>query len=293
MLCLLLCSGCYKPESESYPLGHEKNPVVMAFVPSTEAQKVIDSGEELVQLLEQECALAFKATMATSYVGIVETMAVGKVHVAWLPPMAYVYAHQRNGDEVLLKVVRKGKSTYRGQVVVMADSPINSIEDLRGKTVAYTDPASASGYLFPASLLISHGLDLDEDLEMYPAGSHDAALLALLKGSVDAAFCYDDVRTKLLGTDFSDVMETTRILSYTDDIPADNVTASSKLDAAIANKVKAALVNLVATEHGQAVMFDLYEVEDLVDSLDSDYDGLRIVARQLGLDIELEVRKGK
>ena len=121
-LLLLTIAGCFKPDSESYPLGHERNPLVMAFVPSTEAEKVISSGEELTQLLTEQSGLHFKPLISTSYVGIVEAMAVERVHIGWLPPLAYVYASQRNGDDVILKVVRHGSPTYRGQIVVLADS---------------------------------------------------------------------------------------------------------------------------------------------------------------------------
>src|SRR5262245_23170779 len=98
LLVCLFASGCYKPASEGQALGSQKNPLVMAFVPSTEAQNVLSSGEQLAAALQQQTGLYFKPEMATSYVGIVEAMGAGKVQVGWLPPLAYVFAHQRNGD---------------------------------------------------------------------------------------------------------------------------------------------------------------------------------------------------
>ena len=287
---LLLVSGCYKPESESYELGHEKNPLLMAFVPSTEAEKVVSSGDELCQLLETETGLSFKSSVATSYVGIVEAMAAEKIHVAWLPPMAYVFASSRNGDKCILKVIRHGKSTYRGQIVVMADSEINSIGDLKGHSITFPDPASASGNLYPRTLLMESGLDPEIDLEESFSGSHDAALLALVKGSVDAACCYDDAREKLLGSGIDDIMESTRILAYTDEIPADNVAVIKNLDGSLAEVIRAGLIAVADTEEGRKILFELYEIEGLVEAIDADYDPVRSMAYTLGLDIENEIK---
>jgi len=287
---LLLVAGCYKPESESFPLGHEKNPLVMAFVPSTEAEKVVSSGDELTQLLTEQSGLHFKPLVATSYVGIVEAMAVDKVHIGWLPPLAYVYAHQRNGDEVILEVVRHGSPTYRGEIVVMDDSGIQTLADLKGKRLGFPDPASTSGYLYPMKLLVEAGFDPEQDFDLLAMGSHDAAVIALVKGSVDAALCYDDARTKLRETDLADEMDKTRILAYTPDIPADNVAVIGSMEPELRERIKKSLLELAATEEGAKVLFDLYEVEGLVPGTDADYDVVRQMAQVMGLDIEQQVK---
>lgn len=292
---VLLLSACFKPASESQPLGSEKNPLVMAFVPSIEAEKVLASGDELAAMLGEETGLHFSTLMATSYEGIVSAMGVNKVHVAWLPPMAYLFASQRNGDKVALKVVRNGKPTYRGQIVVMADSGLQAMEDLKGKRIAFTEQASASGHLYPRALLLQSGVNPDLDLAqpvMY-SGSHDAALLALLKGNADAACCYDDARLQLQSAGFPDILETTRVLAYTPEIPADNVTLAKSLDPEMSIKITRGLLALADDERGKQVLYEMYEVEGLVPAVDSDYDPVRQMAQLLNLNIEEEVKKGE
>jgi len=289
LIALLLIPSCYKPKSEGKPVGSVDHALTMAFVPSVEAQKVMDSGEQLAALLGQKTGLTIKPLQATSYVGIVEAMGTGDVQVAWLPPMAYVFANQRNGVKVVLKVVRHGSPTYRGQIVVRADSPIKTIADLKGKKIAFPDQESASGHLYPTALMLSSGVDPDKDCTVVYAGSHDAALTALLKGSVDAACSFDDARDGIK-TAFPDVMKTTRVLAKTTDIPADCVAVSATLDPAIAQKVTAGLVALASDEQGKKVLMDLYQIEGLVPAQDSDYQPVRDMAKQLGLDVEKEVK---
>src|SRR5688500_9020690 len=91
-LLLIAVTSCYKPKSAGKPVGSTDNALTMAFVPSVEAQKVLDSGEQLAALLGEQTGLTIKPLQATSYVGIVEAMSTGDVQVAWLPPMAYVFA---------------------------------------------------------------------------------------------------------------------------------------------------------------------------------------------------------
>ncbi len=315
-----LCSGCPKPPAPGAEptagsattaappapatagtpaidptLGTADNPLVMAFVPSTEAEKVMDSGDELTLMLSQRTGLEFKkAFVATSYEAMVSAMGVNKVHVAWLPPMAYLFAHQRYGAQVALKVVRNGKPSYRGQIVVLASSPVQTVAELKGQRVAFVEQSSASGYLYPRTLLIESGIDPDLDLkDVSFAGSHDSALLALIKGTTDAACTYDDARKKLAESTVPDIMEKTRILAYTPEIPADNVSFSTGVSPELARKITEALLAIAADEQGRKILLELYEIEGLVPALDTDYDPVRKMAEVLNLNLEEQVQKGQ
>jgi phosphonate transport system substrate-binding protein len=295
MMCLALCAlaGCYKPGAAGHPLGSPENPLIMAFVPSTEAERVLASGDELAALLTERTGLQFETMMATSYEAVVASLGVGRVQVAWLPPMAYLFAHQRNGDQVLMKVVRHGKPTYRGEIVVKADSPLKAIGDLKGRRLAFVEQSSASGYLYPRALLLQNGVNPDVDLKVSFAGSHDAALLALVKGSVDAACCFEDARLKLAGSSVPGIMQATRVLAYTPEIPADNVTVAKSLDPAVARRIGDGLLALAQDAKGKQVLMDLYEVEGLVPAVDSDYDPVRQMTEVLHLNLAEEVEKGQ
>lgn len=315
-----LCGGCPKPPAQpaaptgapagsSTPaaptaagaaavdptLGTPDNPLVMAFVPSTEAEKVMGSGDELTLLLSERTGLQFKkAFVASSYEAMVSAMGVNKVHVAWLPPMAYLFAHQRYGAQVALKVVRNGKATYRGQIVVKADSPHKTVADLKGQRVAFVEQSSASGYLYPRALLIENGLDPDVDLaDISFSGSHDSALLALVKGTADAACTYEDARKKLAESSVPDIMQQTRILAYTPEIPADNVSYSTDVSPQLAQQITAALLALAKEEQGAKILMELYEIEGLVEAVDADYDPVRKMAEVLNLNLEEELNKGQ
>jgi phosphonate transport system substrate-binding protein len=293
LICLSLLAGCYKPKSQSYPLGSEHNPIIMSFVPSTEAAEVMTGADELVAMLEKQTGLHITANIGTSYVGIVEAMGAGNVHVGWLPPVAYVFAQQRNGDLILLKSEREGRTTYRGQILVKADSPIKSVADLKGKRIAFPEQTSASGYYYPSALLKKEGIDPELDITPTFTGGHDSAVIALLKDSVDAACGYDDIREKLARKDFPGVMEETRVLAHTADIPNDNVSVIKTLPAELRQKIHDGLMAVAKTEAGHTALKELYDIDGFADATDADYDPVREMMAALGQDPEVEAKKLK
>jgi len=122
----------------------------------------------------------------TSYTTVIEAMGSNQVDVGWLAPFAYVLAHDKNGAQVILASLRQGSKTYRSQIIVRADSGINSIEQLRGKKFAFVDPASASGFLFPNALLAQQGIDYKAFFsDTIFAGGHDKVIIAVYNKQVD------------------------------------------------------------------------------------------------------------
>jgi len=272
-------------------LGSAQQPLVMAFVPSTEAEKIVEGAQPLMALLERETGYHFKDYVATSYITVVEALGKGHVHAAWLPTFAYVLAHQRHNAQVALKVVRDGKDTYFGLIITRTDSGVKALEDLKGRTFAFVDANSASGHLYPRALLLRHGIDPEQDLKRYLfAGGHDSVVLAVFKGSVDAGAIYDDAREKFAQT-MPQVLAETTVLATTDPIPSDTVTLAGDLPPELARRLTEALLKLVKTEEGRQAMYDIYQVEDLVPAKDSDYDPVREMARVLDLDLERQLRE--
>ena len=66
------------------------------------------------------------------------------------------------------------------------NSPIQTVAELKGHTIAFSDPGSTSGNLMPRYALIQAGLNPDKDVKIEFAGGHPQSLLALVNGKVDA-----------------------------------------------------------------------------------------------------------
>jgi len=257
----------------------------MAFVPSGETQTILTNAEKLVKMMEEKTGYKIEASVPTSYAAVVEAIGANKVDVAWLAPFSYVLAHDRYGAEVVLTVARFGSTTYRGQIIVRADSGIKTLADLKGKRFAYVDAASTSGHLYPKTMIKAAGYDPDRFfIQTIFAGGHDKVVIAVYRGQVDGGAVFDDARTLVVKT-LPDIKDQVVVIGKTSPIPNDTVAVRKGLSNDVVTKLTQALVEISQTDEGKKVLKDLYGVEGLVPAKDSDYDSIRNVATSLDLDL--------
>ncbi len=258
------------------------DPLEMVFVPSGEAEAILAGGQKLDALLAKH-GVYTKSSVATSYAAAIEALCSGKADIVWLAPLSYVLAHDKCNAQVVFNAIRYGKATYNGQMIVNVNSGIEKVADVKGKKVAFTDPASTSGYLYPVALLLANGVTLN-DIEYTFAGGHTAAALAVYKGSVDAAFTYVDARDRL-EKDFPDIKEKTKVVAVTDPIPNDTISVRPDLDPEVLDAFKKAMIAVAETEEGKQVLNEIYEWDGLAESKDELFDPIRQVAVQLGIEL--------
>ena len=290
----LALSGCPsgdKKPADSAPATPTK--LVFGFVPSAEANKIADSAKPMADFVSKEIGIPVETFTSTDYAGMIEALDSKKVDISSLPPLAYVLAKDKNAAEVIIKTSRHGSLTYHSMFTAKFGSGISKIEDAKGKRMAFTDANSTSGYLFPVAYLKKKGLDPETYFSQTTfAGSHDNAIRAVYNGDVDVAATYDDARNKLEKDPTTKDVKTKIVkIGQTDEIPNDTISVRSGLDPALVAKIKAALLKFKATPEGKKVLEDVYEVDDLVEAKDADYDSVRAVAK--ALDYKLTSLKKK
>jgi len=102
--------------------------------------------------------------------------------MGFLPGAAYVEASALCGVDVAFKAIRYGWPVYWAQILVARDSDITSLEDLEGKSWAFPDAGSTSGFRVPSLMFSDAGVTPGEQVE---AGGHTQAVLAVYNGEVD------------------------------------------------------------------------------------------------------------
>ena len=290
----LLIFGCGTEESRlekaNRKLGSKQNPIKMYFVPSLEAGKVVSSGEAIANYLEKETRLHFKVAVPTSYAAVIEALGTYQADVAWLPTYAYILAKQKYDAQVRLMTVRNGLTKYRGQFVARSDSKINSLQDIEGKIIAYTDAASTSGYIYPSAILKQRGIT---PKDYFFAGGHPQAILAVYSGRADVGCSYwsppdakgkpMDAREKLLET-YPDVFEKVKIVDYTDWISNDTVTFRKDLPPEMEGIIVQALYRYAQSAEGKKVLKALYDIDGLEYASDEDYEIVRTTLKTMNMD---------
>jgi phosphonate transport system substrate-binding protein len=280
----LTLTGCQQ-EAE---LGTEENPLIWALVPSGESDTVLSGFEAVTDIIYDETGIVIEPFVATEYAGVIEALSADppKAHIASLATFAYLVAAERGVAEAELVAVRYGSPTYTGQIFVRADSGIDSLEDLVGKTFCRPDPLSTSGWIIPSVELQAAGVDPETDLaEVVDAGSHDAAVAGVYNGDCDAGSSFVDARSNL-EEDYPDVMEVVKVIHTSVEIPNDGVQYHPSVPQELRDQINQVLMSMSETEEGAAALDTAYEWSELVERGDDFYDPFRQVLDAAGVDIE-------
>jgi phosphonate transport system substrate-binding protein len=271
----------------------------VGFVPAEDAQQVMQNAQPLVEILHKELGMEIQPFVATDYTGVVEALRVNKLDVAFLAPASYVLAKNEANIKVILKSERKGIPFYYAAIITRADSGIKSIDDLRGKTFAFGDSLSTTGNVFPRKMFKEHGIDPVRDFkQVLYSGGHDATVLAVLNGKVDAGATYanspDSLDTAWMRY-LKDPQDVKKIhaIAFSEPIPADNLVISAGLDEKIAKKVEEIFVQLSRDPKGKKMLRDLYQIDGFVPASDKDYDSVRQAFIDAGIQIKEALHKKK
>jgi phosphonate transport system substrate-binding protein len=290
LFCAVFTVGCGRNANGTKTLR-------VGFVPAEDAQQVMQNAQPLVDILRQELGMEIEPFVATDYTGIVEALRVHKLDVAFLAPASYVLAKNEADIKVILKSERKGIPFYYAAIITRADSGIKNLEDLRGKSFAFGDTLSTTGHVFPRKMLKERGIDPTRDLkQILYSGGHDATVLAVLNGKVDAGATYanspDSMDTAWMRylKDPADVKRI-RAIAFSEPIPADNLVVSGGLDPKIVKKLEEVFVELSRDAKGKKMLRDLYQIDGFVPATDQDYDSVRKAFTEAGIQIKESLQK--
>lgn len=269
-------AGAYKPRV-----------LRMGFVPSENLQHIMRNAQPIVSAMSRELKMEVVPFVATDYTGVIEAMRAKKLDVAFFAPGAYVLAERQAKARAILKAVRGGDGFFYSAIITRSDSNIKSLRDLKGKTFAFVDPVSVSGAIYPKAMLLGEGLRPERDFaQVIYAGGHDATVLAVLHGKVDAGATFanstDGKQGSWHGFLPPEQHDKIRVLAYTKPAPSDNIAVAEGLDAEIVAKVKAALLKMSSTPEGRKNLMDIYHIEGFAPTNPAEYAPIRDAFNRVG-----------
>ncbi len=191
----LALAGC---GSGSSPESAEASPSVLrvGLVPNQNPEKVEAEYAPLGDYLSEQLGQEVELEVPANYNAVVEAMANDELDLAYFGGLTYVQARERADVKPLVTEInpRTGDTTYRSVIIVPADSGIEEVEDIKGKTFAFGSVSSTSGSLYPSIMLDEAGIDYRTDLEESTyTGGHDATAQAVANGQVDAGGIEDRI----------------------------------------------------------------------------------------------------
>jgi phosphonate transport system substrate-binding protein len=164
--------------------------LVYAVVPAENATGVTDRYTPFVDYLGRELGTKVTLRVANDYAAVIEGQRAGNIHIGYYGPASFSRARLTGvpTDAFVIDVNSDGSKGYYSVFYVLAKSPYQKIEDLKGKNLGLVDPNSTSGYNMPLYTLDKHGIGPDTFFaKTQVTGSHENAVLALSQGTVDVA----------------------------------------------------------------------------------------------------------
>jgi phosphonate transport system substrate-binding protein len=270
---LLLCLAACKSQSPSATLR-------VSMIPTTDPSKATREMQPLVDYLGNRTGAKVEMTIPTNYAAVVEALINDQVDVAHLGGFTYVQASRRAGVKPLVQ--RDRDREFHSKFVTQPGSPIQSLADLKGHSFAFGDVNSTSGHLMPEYFMRQAKLDAEVIGKAIYTGGHDATLLAVANGKVDAGALDEAVFQRLTTTGKVDPAKV-RVFWTT---PAffDYVWVARKgLDAKVSGAIANAFLALNDADPQQKQILDALSAKKYLTAEDTSYDKLRQAAEQAGL----------
>ena len=266
------------------PLAAQDVTLRLAFIPQENPDKLLGDIEAITGWLAEEIGVPVEGFVTIDHAAAVEALRNGDADISFMGALPFVLAEAEIGAVPLLSEVYRDAPSYTGRIFVRRDSGIGALADLRGRDIAFADPISESGYLYPLAEFVEAGLIEDPGQaeaffgRVFFAGGYQQAMQAMAEGLVDAAGASQYADLLLTAEQQAEVTW----IGESEPIPSHLVIARVGLDAALQERFTDAMMQLNKPENLDKLRY-LYGPDGYVRADPAAYDGVRDMARRYGL----------
>ncbi len=283
LLCILIALVAVALVAAPAAAKFDPNPKVLkvALLPDENASTVIKNNLPLKKYLENSLDKKIDLVVTTDYSSMIEAMRHGRIHVAYFGPLSYTMAKAKGAPiEAFAGLSKKGKTTYHAVVIGNVAAGIEKIEDIKGKDMAYGDPASTSSHLIPKSMLAAKGLQAGKNYQGHHVGSHDAVAVTVQSGRAQAGGLSKPIFEALVEKGIISP-DKVRVLAVSKPFPQYPWTMRSDLDPVLKAQISEAFLTL----KDPSVLKAFKKATGFGPMTDQDYDVVRQLAQLLNLNL--------
>jgi len=229
--------------------------------------------QPLMDYLTQNTPYRFELKISRDYQEAVKFLKEGRTRISSLGDGAFIEAILLHGAVPIVKPLNKdGKPFYRCAIIVPRNSALNSLQNLRGKSIALGSYHSTTGNLIPRYLLAVNGINLQGIGSVASLKNHDAVTKAILKGQYDAG-AVKDVFAEKYGE------YGLRVLAYSNPIPSVPLVVRSDAPREFVKAVTEALLKLDPRNPDHQKLMENWDEEYKYGFVSADISGYREIFR--------------
>lgn len=277
--------GCGKSENSA---GGKDGVFTIIYAPNESTDQSTDARNGLAKELEKLLDCEVEEILASDYNAIIEALRTGKADMAYMGALAISLGSERADIEPIVMKAEDGepkKAVYNSVLVTQASNKdINSIEDIKGSTMAFVDPDSTSGNLVPTAEIIkafsNENLNSDKlhtNGDFFEAvsysGSHQAGLKAVVMGDVDVVPVSDQILASEIAS--GNINEDDiKIIHTSGSIPAEAMVVAKGVDDETKEKLQEFLIkyddetyfkDVIKKENARFIRCSLEDYADIIE----------------------------
>lgn len=250
-------------------------------IPDEAPTELLRKFQPLGAYLEQELGMKVEFVPVADYPAVVEALATDRLDMAWLGGFTFVQVYLKTGNAIPL-VQREQDAEFISNFIT-ANSEVNSLADLKGKTFAFGSISSTSGSLMPRYFMLQDGIQPESFFSRIGySGAHDATAAWVQAGRVDAGVLNASVWDKLVANGKVDTGKV-RVFATTPTYYDYNWTVRGTLDPALAEKIKQAFLALDPANPAHKEILDLQAASRFIETEPANYKGIEEAARAADL----------
>ena len=231
-------------------------------IPPVMHQRLTPLTRYLSETLKRPVTLKLSPNMSAA----IDDVAKGEVDLAYLTPVAYIKSHAKGKTQLVVNTLTNNKPSFQLMIAVRDDSPIKRVEDLKGKKFAFGDKAA----ILQRAVVVGAGLPLESLGDYKFIGHYDNIAKGVFSGDFDAGILKDTTAAVWQKKGL-------RVLYSSAPLPPYNIVASSKVDAELLKKIRAAFLALDMKNPAHKAVIEALdkEYDGFAPTSDADYDVVR------------------
>lgn len=281
---VLMLGAVNRPVMAEGPDGlAEAGVLKVGIIPAEDGRAVVRQSKEVMDQISAALKMKTEIFVGSDYNATIEALRSNKVDVALMGAFGYVLATTQAPVEAFAVTVTAASNSpdYHSIIIARKDeADLTSLDSLKGHTFAFVDPSSTSGSLMPKAAMMDNHIIPESDLKkVIYSGGHDASILAVAEGKVDAASVADRIYAIACAKKATDC-DKIKVIWTSPAIPNDPLFYRKAISDDMKKKIRDAfygIKNLTFGEMGTVARFD--------PTTDTNYDVVRNIAKTLKLDL--------
>lgn len=275
MILLVSLAACAKEE--------EKAVFKIGAIPDQNVSDLNRRFDSFAEYLSEETGLEVEYIESQDYASLVTAFNRGEVQLAWFGGLTGVQARSEvEGSEAIAQRPRDEK--FKSVFIANKSLDIESLEDLKGKSLTFGSESSTSGHLMPRFFMTEAGLNPEDILNSTPnySGSHDKTIKLVESGAFDAGALNEAVWESALENETVD-LNVVDVFYVTPEYYDYNWTINNvdgTYGEGTKEKVKEALLSM---GEDQSDILELFHTDKFIESNNANYDAIKNVAIGLGI----------